>query len=530
VRRWTWLVVFGLAVTACGGDSATDIVAPGDVSVTLSLAPGSLPEGVSADEVQLAVLVDETAEPGAPMLAIQLLPNGLVLDEPATLTVALPEAALAGGFMAIHMSGDSVEFLNGDIEQVDGVLSFRTSVQHFSSLTFHDLGEVLFATSLSVTPEQVTVGQEHVATATVTANVVPMSIWLPFESDPEGTFRLLKFSAPQPPIRFEDPEIVHGDNVLEWEPHRSLVDLTETLAGIGIWESDEDASSTCLKPNSASATFLSDVHATVTLLDRGAAEERDLIGSVARLLVDEPVERSLDAIGPVKLLQASPGDVFDVTMFLVSSAPSRCTGSTAITTTTSTTTTVVAPPPTTSDDGGSSESGGQSTEVGSAAGSTECPDPEADADQVGDGRAHPEFVRAYIDGLTQELYFHMFMCAAYGQLPPDQLFSFFWLLLNSVNPTTEVGWELHDGTVTILGTMSEAYILDDGSLLVATGLTPTGDYTITIDASYGSWVTEDGAPPVFGNTQFSIPAADVVLGDPFEEAGAEPVYDLVAGE
>ena len=78
--------------------------------------------------------------------------------------------------------------------------------------------------------------------------------------------------------------------------------------------------------------------------------------------------------------------------------------------------------------------------------------------------------------------------------------------------------------------MSEAYILDDGSLLVATGLTPTGDYTITIDASYGSWVTEDGAPPVFSKTQFSIPAADVVLGDPFEEAGSEPVYDLVAGE
>ena len=68
------------------------------------------------------------------------------------------------------------------------------------------------------------------------------------------------------------------------------------------------------------------------------------------------------------------------------------------------------------------------------------------------------------------------------------------------------------------------------ALLVATGLTPTGDFTITVDASYGSWVAEDGAPPVFGDTQFSIPAASVVLGDLFEEAGAEPVYDLVAGK
>jgi len=168
-------------------------------------------------------------------------------------------------------------------------------------------------------------------------------------------------------------------------------------------------------------------------------------------------------------------------------------------------------------------------EVGSAAGSTQCPDPEAGTDQVGDGRAHPEFVRVLINEIG-EAYLHMFLCAAYGQLPPDDLFSFFWLMAVSWNPTVEVGWQLHDGTVTVLGTMSEAYILDDGSLLVATGLTPTGDYTITIDANYGSWVAEDGAPAVFGNTQFSIPAADVVLGDPFEEAGAEPVYDLIAGE
>jgi len=530
VRRWTWPFVVGLLVSACGGDSAgpasTDIVASGDVSASLSLAPGSLPEGVSSDDVQVAVLVDETAEPGAPMLAVQLLPDGLVLAEPATLTIPLPET-LQGGFMAIHRSGDSIEFLDGDIiPQDDGVISFETSVQHFSHITFHGLGEALFATSLLVTPRQVTVGQEHVAIATITAEVEPVPIWLPFESDPDGTFRLLEFSAPQPPIRFEDPEIVHGDNVLEWDPHRSLVDVTETLTGIGIWKSDEDALSTCLKPNDSPTTFLSDVHATVTLLDRGTAEERDFLGFAARVLVEEEVERTLDALGPAELLQASTGDAFDVTMFLVFSAPSRCTGPTATATSTSTTTTTTTAP--NSDEGGSS-AGGQSTEIGSAAGSTECPDPEADADQVGDGRAHPEFVRVLMNEIG-EAYVHMFMCAAWGVAPPDDLFSFFWLMAVSWNPTTEVGWEIHGGTVTVLGTTSEAYILEDGSLLVATGLTPTGDFTITVDASYGSWVAEDGAPPVFGGTQFSIPVASVVSGDPLEEAGAEPVYDLVAGE
>jgi hypothetical protein len=489
--------------------------------------PGSLPEGVSSDDIQVAVLVDETAEPGAPVMAVQLVPDGLVLAEPATLTISLPER-LQGGFMAIHRSGDSIEFLDGDIiPRDDGVISFETSVQHFSHLTFHDLGEALFVTSLLVSPEQVTVDQEHVAIATITANVVPVPIWLPFESDPDGTFRLLEFSAPQPPIHFEDPEIVHGASVLEWEPHRSLVDVTETLAGIGIWKSDEDASSTCLIPNSSPTTFLSDVHATVTLLDRGTAEERDFLGFAARLLTGENVERTLDAIGPVELLQASVGDVFDVTMFLVFSAPSRCTGSTATATSTSTTTTTTTAP--SSDEGGSSEFEGEATEIGSTAGSTECPDPGADADQVGDGRAHPEFVRVLMNEIG-EAWIHMFLCARYGVVPPDDLFSFFWLMAVSWNPTAEVGWEIHDGNVTVLGTMSEAYILEDGSLLVATGLTPTGDFTITVDVSYGSWVAEDGAPPVFGDTQFSIPAASVVLGDPFEEAGAEPVYDLVAGE
>ena len=539
MRRWTWPFVVGLLISACGGDSAeptsTDIVASGDVSATLSLAPGSLPEGVSSDDVQVAVLVDETAEPGAPVMAVQLLPDGLVLAEPATLTIPLPEA-LQGGFMAIHTSGDSIEFLDGDIlPQDDGVISFETSVGHFSVVSFYD--DSFVDVSLSLAPEQVSVGQKQNADALITYATDPVSLWLRFSSDPKGTVRLVKFSPPRWPSSEENKRFIWGlptgrgfwdptekkDEFLERD-QRTLARGTDQIGGTLFFGSV----SRCLKPNSLPHYFSSKVSFELALLSRGEPVAQEFIefaqglsGSTAPPL--PPIVRD----GSVELLGLSPGDTFEAVQFVSDFADSRCTGSTANTSTTSTTTTTTAP---SSDGGGSSESGGQSTEVGSAAGSTECPDPEADADQVGDGRAHPEFVQATIDAITQELYFHIWLCAAYLGVPPEELFSFFWLLEVSWNPTVEVGWQLHDGTVTVLGTMSEAYILEDGSLLVATGLTPTGDFTITIDASYGSWVAEDGAPPVFGDTQFSIPAASVVLGDPFEEAGSEPVYDLVAGE
>jgi len=248
--------------------------------------------------------------------------------------------------------------------------------------------------------------------------------------------------------------------------------------------------------------------------------------------------------GAVKLLDLSPGDTFEAVQFVSNFADSRCTGPSEDGSSTGSDSTVpgsagrvdlgagssTATSSTTSTSTTKPETGGQSTEDGSAAGSTECPDPEADADQVGDGRAHPKSARGLIDVATEEFYAQIFLCAILAGVPPEDLFSYVLELAVSWNPTVEVGWQLHDGTATVLGTTSEAYILEDGSLLFATGLTPTGDYTITIDASYGSWVAEDGAPAVFGNTQFSIPAADVVVGDLFEEAGSEPVYDLVAGE
>jgi hypothetical protein len=536
-----WPFVVGLLVSACGGDSAeptsTEIVASGDVSATLSLVPGSLPEGVSSDDVQVTVQVEESGEPGAPRLAVQLLPDGLVLAEPATLTIPLPEA-LQNGFMAIHTSGDSIEFLDGDIIPRDnGVVAFEASVGHFSVVSFYD--DSFVDVSLSVWPLPVAVGQQQAADALITYESAPVSLWLRFGSDPEGTVRLVEFSSPRSPSREEKIRFVWGlvSGRGFWDPtekmdtffverdQRQIDSETKQITGTLFLGSG----SKCVKANSLPHYFSSKVSFELALLSLGDPVIKEFIevarGVSGSAMVPLP---SIVRDGSVELLGISPGDTFEAVQFVSDIADSVCTESAVTTSTTSTTSTTLGEaPPSTSGSGGSSD--GQSTEIGSVPGSTECPDSESDAAEVGDGRAHPEFVRVYLNELGKA-YVHMYMCASLGVVPPDELFSYFWLLASSWNPTAEVGWEIHDGNVTVLGTMSEAYILADGSILVDTGLTPTGDFTITIDASYGSWVAEDGAPPVFGDTQFLIPAELVVVGDPFEEAGSEPVYNLIAGE
>ncbi len=114
----------------------------------------------------------------------------------------------------------------------------------------------------------------------------------------------------------------------------------------------------------------------------------------------------------------------------------------------------------------------------------------------------------------------------WARIPPDGFFSLFWDVFVSFNPTVEVGWQVHAGAATILGTTSEAYILDDGTVLVATGLAPVRPFELTIEASFGSWGDEAGPPAVFGEVSLSVGSDSIEDGDPFVAFG-QPVYDLV---
>ena len=136
---------------------------------------------------------------------------------------------------------------------------------------------------------------------------------------------------------------------------------------------------------------------------------------------------------------------------------------------------------------------------------------------------------AMLDAAFQ-LWFFVAMCAVLGIEPTPELFSAFTKMSVTYNPTVEIGWEKHAGDDYVLGTTSEAYILDDGTVLIATGLFPTGDYQLDIEVQFGSWEDESGSP-TFGDASFVIDSESVGSGDdPFVYFGAEPVYDLVAGE
>ena len=343
MKRWRWMVVFVVLVSACGGGASDSKVESEDGRATLSLQPGSLPEGVSPDNVQLEVIVDETAEPGAPVVAVQLLPDGLVLSEPATLTIALPEA-LEGGFMAIHMWGDSIEFLDGDIIQDDdGVFAFQTSVGHFSWVFFFP--EVFFEVSLSVDPEHVLVGQTQRATATITAKTEPISLWLQFRSDPPDTVRLFQFSAPQPPISFKRTKISWDWMFWDFDvPPDPPLEITATPTG---WETSL-VFATCKKDNVDDADgpwFGSSMIFDVTLLSRGEPVLRDSV-RFPRKPVGDP-DRFFVPPGDVELLDLSPGDRFKAIVGLAAQVKSLCTESSTTTMatamTTSTTTTSAAP-------------------------------------------------------------------------------------------------------------------------------------------------------------------------------------------
>ena len=192
-------------LSSCGGASETGATSEGTsvitasaggLQATLSLTPESLPDGVSLSEVELEMLVAETIEPGAPMLAVRLLPDDLVLEEPATLTVGLPDEPY-GSFMAIHTWGDSMEILDGEIRQVDGVASFVTSIEHFSGIWFEVFGDRFFDVVVSHAPERVTPGETAEAWATITAKSDLVSFW--FKLDHESAFREYGFSAPSRP-------------------------------------------------------------------------------------------------------------------------------------------------------------------------------------------------------------------------------------------------------------------------------------------------------------------------------------------
>lgn len=343
MRRWYWILSLVVLASGCGGNGSTGdsttteasegtvpsasqegVIESGDGLASLSLPAGSLPEGVSLEDVQVHVALSETSKPGEPMMAVLLLPDGLVLTESAALTVDLPEA-LDGGFMAIHQSGDMIEFLDGDIEQDDHGFTFQASIGHFSQVSIYGY-DVIFASSLLLVPEQVAKDQVQEAHVTITAND-SFSYWVHFDSDGAGTARLLEFALLLP-VEY------HGNTVFwdvdlgsDWDPPiRSDLEVVETSTG---WEAF--ASSTCVRLNSPSPFFASLATFNLTLLNRGEPQHSvffEFAQALSGLPVQPPAASGPDDGGSeLELLTLPVGSTFPAKNLFLTKGESVCTDS-----------------------------------------------------------------------------------------------------------------------------------------------------------------------------------------------------------
>jgi hypothetical protein len=152
------------------------------------------------------------------------------------------------------------------------------------------------------------------------------------------------------------------------------------------------------------------------------------------------------------------------------------------------------------------------------------------ADDEPDGRAHPSFVEGIVDQ-DGELWFEVCFDRSWGDAPPADVFSLFWMLAITIgDQTAQVGWQTHDGVQTYLGEAgTRAYLLDNGCILLATGLHPTGDYEVTIAAQFASWLDEATTEAISGETSMGTASRFIDQGDPMTAFGM-PIVDLTSGQ
>jgi hypothetical protein len=146
--RWFAVVLLTLGWSGCGSNEPPPpepaTVTSSDGQATLNVPVGSLPEGVTPEDLQLVPLdvsqVVTVLDGGpAPMAAYELQPDGLQFNGPVTLTIRRPLTDFNRPMVVHHLSGanyDKVELISDlEIHAMDastGEVAFE--VTHFSTV------------------------------------------------------------------------------------------------------------------------------------------------------------------------------------------------------------------------------------------------------------------------------------------------------------------------------------------------------------------------------------------------------------
>ncbi|MEE8376412.1 MAG: hypothetical protein V3S26_08850 [Acidimicrobiia bacterium] len=149
-----------------------------------------------------------------------------------------------------------------------------------------------------------------------------------------------------------------------------------------------------------------------------------------------------------------------------------------------------------------------------------------------DGKAQPVSYEWVIDS-QGELWIKVTFESGWGPEPPleEDFRSFFFSLEVVVDEgIVEVGWELHEGAQRILGSPSQVFILDNGCVVIATGVNPSSpSEVLSVSANFGSWEA-NADNPIFGSSSEDIDSGSITTGDPLAVFGGQKVFDLATGE
>jgi hypothetical protein len=505
MKRLTFVCGLVFIVAACGGgDSGEDgsdlaTVSSPDGKAELTIAAGSLPDGVTVDDLQIDWAEGLSDEPGAPGVGVRLSPDGLVLNEEATLRLELPNS-MADHLVVAHVTSNGFTLIGGEIEPVDGTRFLTTKVQHFSSIFVHNLPG--FTPLIAeANPNIVAVGLTQVVTSEVRIEPVPLSLWIPTAVDGKKS-QMFTFDG----IRLSTEAFVHSgvvvwndkkDDSKSWDPEVAAAKDT-TDDGVVFFA----GSSACKIVNSIDPWIMNTVALTMNVKAVGAVIDRTFIkfGRSVGQAFDEGSSGEKDDNDETIPFSAVVGDTVEGKFMVTTTVESECVASIAETTTT--------PPATTTTAGEMSQG-----------------PPGQDA------RAHVAGITTYAT-VNNTIGLNVTFAGPWVNQtdptivePPFDLFSFFiWFNILQGNLSAVAGWEIHNGTVTLPGT-GPMFLRQDGSMDIDTGFPVGPVVVIHIEGRNGSWGTEAGSP-IFDMFVESVNPSDPLVP---EEPRAQE-YDLLTGE
>ena len=165
-----------LAAACAGGDSdepssTTLRASAGDVTVALTVPDGPLPDGMSAEEIEIEVATDVATDSTAPepamLIGVTLEPSGTTFNEPLELAIDVGSdgwSVLALLIVAGDAPGDEIEALDYDFNAEAGAEAGSTVVahlSHFSEVRIMALERGIVPTLLTVPPDRpILVGEE----------------------------------------------------------------------------------------------------------------------------------------------------------------------------------------------------------------------------------------------------------------------------------------------------------------------------------------------------------------------------------